>query len=98
MVRAGCVFVAGLYHNFAILTLNVLYHTIPHKLFRCELKDAYGLQSFVSTHSEKRRFAFLPLFTSRNAFNLCIFKTEFSLFLTGVGLGVLECSPLPPGS
>ena len=36
------------------LTLDVLYHTIPHELCRCEVKDVHGLQSFVSTHSEKR--------------------------------------------
>ena len=35
------------------LTLNVLYHTIPHKLCRCEMKDVHSLQSFISTHSEE---------------------------------------------
>ena len=34
------------------LTLNVLYHTIPHELCGCEVKDVHGLQSFVSSHSE----------------------------------------------
>ena len=38
---------------YYLLTLNVLYHTIPHELFKCEVKDVYGLQSFVSTHSEE---------------------------------------------
>ena len=33
--------------------LNVLYHTIPHRLCGCEVKDVRGLQSFVSTHSEE---------------------------------------------
>ena len=43
------------------LTLNVLYHTIPHQLCRCEVKDAHGLQSFVSTHSEESdRLLFIP--------------------------------------
>ena len=36
------------------LTLNVLYHNTPHQLCRCEVKDVHGLQSSVSTHSEKR--------------------------------------------
>ena len=35
------------------LTLNVLCHTIPHKLCSWEVKDVHGLQSFVSTHSEE---------------------------------------------
>ena len=35
------------------LTLDVLYHTIPHQLCRCEVKDVHGLQSFVSTRSEE---------------------------------------------
>ena len=38
---------------FLILTLSVLYHTIPHELCRCLVKDVHGLQSFVSTHSEE---------------------------------------------
>ena len=41
------------HRNEQILSLNVLYHTIPHKLCRCEAKDVYGLQSFVSTHTEE---------------------------------------------
>ena len=36
----------------------------------------------------KRQFDFHPLFTIRNALNLCIYETEFSHFLPGVGLGV----------
>ena len=36
-----------------ILTLNVLYHTIPHELCGCEAKAVHGLQSFVLTHSEE---------------------------------------------
>ena len=35
------------------LTLNVLYHTIPHELCRREMKDVHSLQSFVLTHSEE---------------------------------------------
>ena len=35
---------------FDNLTLNVLYHTMPHKL--CEVKDVRSVQS-VSTHSEE---------------------------------------------
>ena len=35
------------------LTLNVLYHTIPHQLCRSEVKDVHDLQSFVLTHSEE---------------------------------------------
>ena len=35
------------------LTINVQYHTIPHELCRCQVKDVHGLQSFVSTHSEE---------------------------------------------
>ena len=35
------------------LTLNVVYHTIPHELCRCEVKDVHSLQSFVLTHSEE---------------------------------------------
>ena len=36
-----------------VLTLDVLYHTIPHELCRYEVKDVHGLQSFVSTRSEE---------------------------------------------
>ena len=31
------------YYNVLTLSLNVLYHTIPHKLCRCEVKDVHGL-------------------------------------------------------
>ena len=41
-------------HKAAVLTLNVLYHTIPRELCRCEVKDVHGLQSFVSTQSDKK--------------------------------------------
>ena len=34
------------------LTLDVLFHTIPHKLCRCQVKDVNGLQSFVTKNSE----------------------------------------------
>ena len=27
-----------------LLTLNFLYHTFPHELCRCEVKDVHGLQ------------------------------------------------------
>ena len=40
-------------HIMFSLTLHVLYHTIPHELCRCQVKDVHGLQSFVSTHSEE---------------------------------------------
>ena len=33
--------------------LNDLYHTIPHRLCRCQVKDVHSLQSCVSTHSEE---------------------------------------------
>ena len=56
------------------LTLYVLYHTIPHELCRCEVKDVHSLQSFVSTYSEKSEFAFHRLFAITNAFNICIFE------------------------
>ena len=36
------------------LTVNVLYHTIPHELYGCEVKDVYGLQSSISTILEKK--------------------------------------------
>ena len=36
-----------------LLTLHALYHTIPHELYACEVKDVHSLQSFVSTHSEE---------------------------------------------
>ena len=35
------------------LTLHVLYHTIPHEVCRCQVKDVRGLQSFVSTYSKE---------------------------------------------
>ena len=35
------------------LTLKVLYHTIPHELCRCEVKDVHSLQGIVSAHSEE---------------------------------------------
>ena len=37
----------------SLLTLNVLYHTIPPELRGCEGKDVHGLQSFVLTYSEE---------------------------------------------
>ena len=36
-----------------ILTLNVLYRTIPHELCRCLVKDVQGSQSFNLIHSER---------------------------------------------
>ena len=68
-----------------LLTLNVLYHTMPHKL--CEEKDVRDVQSFVSTHFEESD-SVLALFAIKNTFNVCIFETEFSHFFRGVGLGV----------
>ena len=35
------------------LTLHVLYHTIPHELCRCQVKDVHSLQSFTSTWFEE---------------------------------------------
>ena len=75
------------WHNY-LLTLNVLYHTIPHKLWRWVVTDVHGLQSFVSTHSEESECAFHPLFAVTNAFNVCIFEGEFSHFFRRAGLGV----------
>ena len=40
-------------HVGPTLTLNVLYHTIPHELCGCQVKDVHGLQRFVSTPSEE---------------------------------------------
>ena len=40
-------------HQRQSSTLNVLYHTTPHQLCGCEVKDVHGLQSFISTQSEK---------------------------------------------
>ena len=37
--------------RYGTLKVNVLYHTMPHKLCGCEVKDAHSIQSFVSTHS-----------------------------------------------
>ena len=63
------------------LTLKVLYHTIPHQLCRCEVKDVHCLQSFVSTHSEENDSLFFhPLFAVTDAFNVGIFERGFSLF------------------
>ena len=38
--------------NWRKLTLNVLYHAMPHKLCRFKVKDAHCWQSFALTHSE----------------------------------------------
>ena len=65
-------------------TLNVLYHTTPHELCGCEVKDVHSLQSLVSTHSEESD-GFHPLFAITNAFHICIFETEFSHFFREVG-------------
>ena len=70
------------------LAPNVLHYTVPHKLCKCEVKDVYSLQSFISTHSEESESAFHLLYTIGNDFNLCLVGTEFSHFLTGVGVGV----------
>ena len=35
------------------LRLNVLYHTIPHELCTCEVKDVHRSQGFALTHSEE---------------------------------------------
>ena len=37
------------FEKMMVLTLNVLHHTIPHKLCRFEMKDMHGLQCFSST-------------------------------------------------
>ena len=39
--------------NRSFFTLNVLYHTMPHKLCGCEEKHVHGVQCFVQTHSEE---------------------------------------------
>ena len=71
------------------LTPNVLHHTIPHELCRCEVKDVHSLQSFVLTHSEKSdSLLFHSLFAITNAFNIYIFESESSHFFRGVCLGV----------
>ena len=62
------------------LTLNVLYHTIPHELCGCEGKDVHGLQSFILTLSdESEQFAFHPPFARTNAFNICISKENSAI-------------------
>ena len=40
-------------HVAGTFTLNVLYHTFPRELCRCEVKDVHCLQSFISTHCEE---------------------------------------------
>ena len=67
------------------LTLNVVYHTIPHKLCRCEVKNMHGLQSFVSQESGS---CFSSHLQYKKKFNICIFEREFSHFFRVVGLGV----------
>ena len=72
------------YHliNGSALTLNVLYHTIPHELCKCQVKDVHGLQSFFLTHSKVTKVA------RTNDFKICIFEREFSYFFRGVCLVV----------
>ena len=36
------------------LTLNDLYHIIPHELCRCQVKDVHALQSFVLIQCEEK--------------------------------------------
>ena len=45
----------GVINGFCLvsLILNVLCHTIPHTLCRCEVKDVHSLQNFVLTFSEE---------------------------------------------
>ena len=71
-----------------MLTLNVLYYTIPHELCRCQVKDEHSLQSFILTHSEESDSWLFILFAISNAFNICILETELSYLFRGVGLGV----------
>ena len=62
------------------LTLNFLYHTIPHELFRCKVEDVYGLQSFISTHSEDSDS--LPFFLCllQKKLFICVFSKQNSAF------------------
>ena len=67
------------------LTLNLLYHTTPRKLCRCEVRDVHSLQSFVSTHSEENEsLLFNLLFAITYAFNISSFETEFNHFFREV--------------
>ena len=50
------------------LTLNVAYHTIPHKLCRFEMKDMHGPQRFSSTDSYGSEFAFFILCLNQEIF------------------------------
>ena len=56
------------------LTLNILYHTIPHELCGCRGKDVHGLQSFVLTQSEE---------SDRLLFILCL---QYQMLLTSAFL------------
>ena len=71
------------------LTVNVLYHTIPHELCRYEMKDVHDLQSFILTHSEESdSLLFILCLQLQLLLISAFFKRKFSNFCGGVGLGV----------
>ena len=63
-------------------TLNVLHHTIPHKLCGLELKDMHGLPCFACTHSERSKaLVFYPWSITRNTLNSWLFTIKCGHFL-----------------
>ena len=79
------------------LTLDVLYHTMPHTPCRFEVNDVHSLQCFVWTHSEGHEsFAFHPMSAVRKTFNSWMFS-HFLFNPDRKGLWSLKYSPLTPG-
>ena len=63
------------------LEVDVLTLNIPHKLCRCEVKDAHSLQSFVLTHSKESESAFHPLSPITHALASAFLKQNSAISL-----------------
>ena len=82
----------------AVLTLNVLYHTIPHELCRCEVKEMCTAYRASFPHSLNN---VTVCFSSSACNNKCFehlqFRKRIELFLQRSVSWCLKCSPPLPG-
>ena len=84
--------------DWLLNVLLLLYHTIPHELCRCEVKDVHGLQSFVSTHCEESDSLLFILCLQEQMLLTSAFSTENSAISSEKCSCHSKSSPLPPGS
>ena len=82
------------------LTLNVLYHTIPHMLCGSEVKDMHRDSALLKHNLKQVRVSFYPLSKIRNLFLIFRFSEQNSAILFSSyrnGLQSLKVLPQTPG-